>query len=42
MILVFTNKEDAHPNPVFDLLKERGVPFFRFNTEDLLTDYSIS
>ena len=42
MILVFTNKEDAHPNPVFDIFKERGVPFFRLNTEDLLTDYSFS
>ena len=42
MILVFTNKEDAHPNPVFDRLKERGVPFFRLNTEDLLTDYTFS
>lgn len=40
MILVFTNKEDAHPNPVFDRLREWGVPFFRLNTEDLLTDYS--
>lgn len=42
MVLVFTNKEDAHPNPVFDVLTERGVPFFRLNTEDLLTDYSFS
>lgn len=40
MILIFTNKEDAHPNPVIDILTERGVPFFRLNTEDLLTDYS--
>lgn len=42
MILVFTNKEDAHPNPVFERLQERGVPFFRLNTEDLLTDYTFS
>lgn len=42
MILVFTNKEDAHPNLVFDILAERGVPFFRLNTEDLLTDYRFS
>lgn len=42
MILVFTNKEDAHPNLVFDILAERGVPFFRLNTEDLLTDYSFN
>lgn len=42
MILVFTNKEDAHPNPVFERLQERDAPFFRLNTEDLLTDYSFS
>ncbi len=42
MILIFTNKEDAHPNLVMDILTERGVPFFRLNTEDLLTDYSFS
>lgn len=42
MILVFTNKEDAHPNPVFDILTDRGVPFFRLNTEDLLTNYVFS
>lgn len=40
MILIFTNKEDAHPNPVIDILTERDVPFFRLNTEALLTDYS--
>jgi glutathione synthase/RimK-type ligase-like ATP-grasp enzyme len=40
LILIFTNKEDAHPNLVIDILTERGVPFFRLNTEDLLTDYS--
>lgn len=42
MILVFTNKEDVHPNPVFDILQDWGVPFFRLNTEALLTDYSFS
>ncbi len=41
MILIFTNKEDAHPNPVIDILTERRVPFFRLNTESLLTDYSL-
>ena len=40
MVLIFTNKEDAHPNLVIDIFTERGVPFFRLNTEDLLTDYS--
>ena len=40
MILIFTNKEDAHLNPVIDVLTDRGVPFFRLNTEDLLCEYS--
>ncbi|MBR1490665.1 MAG: hypothetical protein IJ611_08135 [Bacteroidales bacterium] len=40
MVLIFTNKEDAHPNPVIDHLAGWGVPFFRLNTEDLLTEYS--
>jgi len=40
MIFIFTNKEDAHPNPVIDILVERGAPFFRLNTDALLTDYS--
>lgn len=40
MILIFTNKEDTHPTPVIEKLREWGVPFFRFNTECLLTDYS--
>lgn len=40
MIFIFTNKEDAHPNPVIDMLTEWGAPFFRLNTEALLTDYS--
>lgn len=39
MVLLFTNKEDAHPNLVLDILTEKGVPFFRLNTEALLTDY---
>lgn len=39
MILIITNKEDVHPSPVIDLLTARGVPFFRLNTEALLTDY---
>lgn len=39
MILLMTNKEDVHPNPVLRTLAERGVPVFRLNTEALLTDY---
>ncbi|MBR3440529.1 MAG: hypothetical protein IKH00_02570 [Bacteroidales bacterium] len=40
MVLIFTNKEDAHPNLVIDYLYEWGVPFFRLNTEELLAEYS--
>jgi len=39
MILLITNKEDAHPTPVINYLKERNSFIFRFNTEALLTDY---
>lgn len=39
MILIITNKEDVHPSPVIDILNRRRVPFFRFNTEALLTEY---
>ena len=39
MILLITNKEDAHPTPVIAALKDFGVELFRFNTEALLSDY---
>lgn len=39
MILIITNKEDAHPTPVIERLSARGEPVFRLNTEALLTDY---
>ena len=39
MILLMTNKEDAHPTPVIERLSAWGVPLFRLNTEALLTDY---
>lgn len=42
MVLIFTNKEDSHPNLVLDHLESMGVPVFRFNTEALLTDYEFS
>lgn len=42
MILIFTNKEDSHPNPVIAHLEKMGVPVFRFNTEALLSDYDFS
>lgn len=42
MVLIFTNKEDSHPNPVIEHLERIGIPVFRFNTEALLTDYEFS
>lgn len=42
MVLIFTNKCDAHPTPVIGILESRKEPFFRFNTECLLTDYEFS
>ena len=42
MILIFTNKEDSHPNFVIEYLEKMGVPVFRFNTEALLTDYDFA
>ena len=39
MILIFTNKEDAHPTNVIKHLISWGVPVFRLNTECLLSDY---
>ena len=42
MVLIFTNKEDSHPNPVIEHLGRLGLPVFRFNTEALLTDYEFS
>lgn len=39
MILIITNKEDAHPSPVIDILNNCGVSVFRLNTEALLSDY---
>ncbi len=42
MILLFTNKEDCHPTPVIEKLREMGCPVFRLNTECLLRDYTFS
>ncbi len=39
MILIVTNKEDIHPTPVIEHFENMGVPFFRLNTESLLSDY---
>lgn len=40
MILLITNKADVHPNPVIDYFNQHNIPFFRLNTECLLTDYT--
>lgn len=42
MILLITNKEDAHPTPVIKLLHDRSIPVFRLNTEALLSDYEFN
>lgn len=42
MILIFTNKADAHPTNVIKHLISWGVPVFRLNTECLLSDYEFS
>ena len=39
MILIITNKEDVHPTPVIQYLRQKNYQFFRLNTEALLTDY---
>jgi hypothetical protein len=42
MLLIITNEEDIHPNPVIDKLIELEVPFFRLNTESLISHYDIT
>ena len=42
VILIITAKSDLHPNPVINQMRERNIPFFRLNTEALLTDYDIT
>lgn len=42
MILIFTNKADAHPTNVIKHLVSWGVSVFRLNTECILSDYSFS
>ena len=42
MILIFSNKEDGHPTHVIQYLNKWGVPVFRLNSENLLTDYRFS
>lgn len=42
MILIVTNKEDIHPTPVIEHLERMETPFFRLNTECLLSDYDFN
>jgi len=42
MLLIITNEEDIHPNPVIDKLFEMEVPFFRLNTESLISHYDVT
>jgi hypothetical protein len=41
MLLIITNQEDIHPNPVIDHLSQLKVPFFRLNTENLFSHYNV-
>lgn len=42
MLLIVTNKMDVHADVVIKRLHELQIPFFRWNTEDLLTSQSIN
>lgn len=41
-ILILTDKSDMHPTSVINLMKEKNIPFFRLNTEDLMVDYDFA
>lgn len=41
-VLILTDKSDAHPTSVINLMMEKEIPFFRLNTEDLMLDYDFS
>lgn len=41
-ILILTDKSDVHPSSVINLMSEQKVPFFRLNTEALMTDYDFA
>lgn len=41
VLLIITNEADIHPNPVIDILNSQKLPFFRFNTDKILTDYDV-
>ena len=41
-ILIVTNKLDIHPTSVINLLIKKNIPYFRLNTEALMTDYNFA
>ena len=41
-ILIISNKTDIHPTSVINLLNEKRIPFFRLNTEAMMTDYEFA
>ena len=41
-VFVVTQKFDPHVDRVLPILKHRGVPFFRLNTDDFHADYAVS
>jgi hypothetical protein len=41
LLLIITNEADIHPNPVIDILSLKNLPFFRLNTDRVLSDYDI-
>lgn len=42
VVLILTSKYDSHPNTVINLMRERDIPFFRLNTDALMTDYEFT
>lgn len=42
VILILTGRPDPHPNSVINLLRERNIPFYRLNTEVLMSDYDFT
>jgi glutathione synthase/RimK-type ligase-like ATP-grasp enzyme len=42
MLLIVTNKADLAVDYLILRLEERGIPFFRLNTEDFLSEYTIT
>ena len=42
VILILTEQLDPHPTSVINLLRERNIPFYRLNTEVLMSDYDFT